>query len=126
MIMIDKCNPADFLNVTNHLLSIEKSKNEPVFIRTAIGRAYYASFLSCWEKLSEIGINIENDSSSHQNVITQLLEVDPFSADLLNNLRQHRRKADYYMSEKITYKIGTKCTKMSEEILRRIPSIKNK
>ena len=119
-----KCNPEEFLEVAEYLMNTDRFNKNSTYIRTAVGRSYYASFLCCWEKLSSIGIKIDSQSTIHRDVITKLLDKNSFISDLLDKLREERVKADYYMYEKFDNKRGNNSIKIAQEIQRRIPEIK--
>jgi len=62
-------------------------------IRTAIGRAYYASFLIA---RGAVGIN-EKTPEVHRRVVSDLYRRNPVIANKLHLLRRQRNFADYDM-----------------------------
>lgn len=93
-------------------------------IRTAIGRAYYAAFLFTREKLKGLGIQIRQEEKIHQEVIEKLKKKDTFSGDLLDDLREERIKADYYLNEHVKYHNGTKSARLSELIINKVRGLR--
>lgn len=63
------------------------------------------------------------DEKIHKEVIEKLKERDSFSADLLDDLREERIKADYYLNESFKYEQGIKCAKISEIIMNKVRSL---
>ena len=93
------------------------------FLRTAIGRTYYAAFLLTREKLTGMGITLRQDEKIHKEVIEKLKERDSFSADLLDDLREERIKADYYLYESFKYEQGISCARISELIINKVRNL---
>lgn len=89
--MADKSfDPREFLSVAAHLAQV----GDEASLRTAVGRAYYASFLLARDKT---GITIGRDL--HRQVIDALglLPGCEDTAELLESLRRLRVRADYQL-----------------------------
>lgn len=81
-------NPREFLNLAGELILLSDGEGK---IRTAIGRAYYASFLIARDA---IGIN-EKMPEVHRRVVSVLYGRNPVIANKLHLLRRQRNFADY-------------------------------
>ena len=104
-------DPSDFLD-----LSIELGRNNEARIRTAVGRAYYASFLTArnafdiWEKTPEV----------HRLVLSMLYRKNPVIANKLHYLilarRGHIGMPGYKETqEKNDRRIGCSCLSFAQE-----------
>lgn len=93
--MID---PKGFLAVANTCMKV----GDEAHLRTAISRAYYALFLECQKTLENWGICVRKTDNSHVAVyrcLNNCGEEDMQAlAGVLNQLREHRRIADYDLS----------------------------
>jgi uncharacterized protein (UPF0332 family) len=81
-------NPIEFIVLARELLL---PGDEEGRIRTAMGRAYYASFLIARDA---VGIN-EKTSDVHRRVVSVLYRRNPVIANKLHLLRRQRNFADY-------------------------------
>ena len=81
-------NPIEFIDLARELL---RSSDGEARIRTAMGRAYYASFLIA---RGAVGIN-EKTPDVHRRVVSALYQRNPVIANKLHLLRRQRNFADY-------------------------------
>jgi len=81
-------NPIEFLDLARGLLRLSDGEGK---IRTAIGRAYYGSFLIARDA---VGIN-EKTPEVHRRVVSVLYRRNPVIANKLHLLRRQRNFADY-------------------------------
>ena len=79
-------NPSDFLD-----LAIEIGMNNEAKVRTAVGRAYYASFLTARNAMAIE----EKGTDVHRIVLSILYRKNPVIANKLHYLRRQRNIADY-------------------------------
>ena len=67
--------------------------------RTAISRSYYGAFHCAVELLAEFGVMINRNHTAHQEVYARLFQTNlaeaQEAANLLNDLRGERNRADY-------------------------------
>lgn len=88
--------PKEFVIFANELL---KSKCGPPEVRTAISRSYYAAFHVSKNFLKEIGFEIKDGPSGHQEVNSHLnnsrMAEIISAASKLGDLRSRRIDADY-------------------------------
>ena len=108
--------PQNFLEFADQLLS-DKRYEEQGRLRTAIGRAYYAAFLSTKKKLEEIGFSFRDVERIHREVIEALMNLDYSMGDRLEALRNYRVDADYKMEASITPLLGISSVKLSQIII---------
>jgi uncharacterized protein (UPF0332 family) len=101
-------DPSDFLD-----LAMELEKNNEAKIRTVIGRAYYASFLTARNTMS-IG---EKTPELHKMVLSFLYRKNPVIANKLHYLRRQRNIADYDTELVIEADGADKAVKLAEEII---------
>lgn len=101
-------NPSDFLD-----LAMELEKNDEARIRTAIGRAYYASFLTARNTMS-VG---EKTPEVHKMVLSIMYRKNPVIANKLHYLRRQRNIADYDTELVIEANDAEKAVKLAEEII---------
>ena len=79
-------DPSDFLDLAREL-----GKNNEARIRTAVGRAYYASFLAIRNSMA-----IEEKTPEvHRKVLSMLYKKNAVIANKLHYLRRQRNIADY-------------------------------
>jgi len=81
-------NPIEFIDLARELLLPSDGEGR---IRTAMGRAYYASFLIA---RGAVGIN-EKTPDVHRRVVSALYQRNPVIANKLHLLRRQRNFADY-------------------------------
>jgi uncharacterized protein (UPF0332 family) len=101
-------DPADFLN-----LAIELERNNEASIRTAVGRAYYASLLTA---RNAFAIE-ENKSDVHRMVLNMLYRKNPLIANKLHYLRRQRNIADYDTGLVMGADDADKAVKIAAEII---------
>lgn len=99
-------NPLDYLPFARQL--IDNSDNE-IYIRTAIGRAYYAVYLYAANKYLQAKNNapeIQSIIQSHARFIFELKKehntLFKTIGNQLFNLKEYREKADYHVNITIT------------------------
>jgi len=109
--------PRKFLKLAEILIEDEKYE-KPARIRTAIGRAYYASHLFVKEKMQQAGWKVPDDHNVHNFVIDELLDSEiPQIGSQLDQLFQKRRDADYYMDALLEISEGRYCVQLSQGII---------
>ncbi len=86
---------AAFLNIAKFLLS---ERADESYVRTAIGRAYYAAFLEARDFCESSGLPISS-GNTHVEVrrCLESLHLEALAIDL-RNLHTHRKHADYDVS----------------------------
>jgi hypothetical protein len=109
--------PRKFLKLAEILIDDGKYER-PARIRTAVGRAYYASHLFVKEKMQQAGWKIPDDHNVHSFIIEELLETEVSQiGSQLDHLFQKRRDADYYMDASLELSEGKYCIQVSQEII---------
>ena len=92
-------DPARFLDIAKELTS---GPGDESHLRTAAGRAYYATHLRARETLVASGdFRPEQKGEDHQTVIEKLRERGGPEGDILDRLRNLRRRADYRLNVKV-------------------------
>ncbi|HWK80994.1 MAG TPA: hypothetical protein VNP95_09495 [Thermomicrobiales bacterium] len=82
----------EFLVVADHLMHDDRES----FLRSSIGRSYYAAYLEARSFCERyLGFIRSSSSREHQIVATLLLGFDPSVADTLRFLRRYRNTADH-------------------------------
>jgi len=101
-------NPSDFLDLAREL-----GKNNESRIRTVVGRAYYASFLTIRNVMA-----IEKKTSEvHRMVLSSLYRKNPVIANKLHYLRRQRNIADYDTELVIGADDADKAVEFAEDII---------
>lgn len=89
--------------------------------RSAVSRAYYASFHSCREVIEELGLSVPDHSASHQRVINALRDSGDRKLKALSNklkdLKGMREKADYDIEYRLPKHTLTVAIRKAEIIL---------
>jgi uncharacterized protein (UPF0332 family) len=101
-------DPSDFLD-----LAIELGSNDEARIRTAVGRAYYASFLTA---RNAFAIE-EKKTDVHRMVLNMLYRKNPLIANKLHYLRRQRNIADYDTCLVMGSDDADKAVKIAAEII---------
>jgi uncharacterized protein (UPF0332 family) len=114
--------PRHFLELADKLLN-DKKYDKEARIRTSIGRAYYAAFLSAMRKLESFGFSFTNVDRIHREVIEALKTKDGGLGSKLDDLFEFRVQADYFMDAMVT-NFGDKCCRFSEHIINRLEDLK--
>ena len=115
-----KCNPVDFNKVSNRILNIPNMKNDSVFIRTAVGRSYYSAFLLAKELLEHKGRYVQDNKKVHKETIENVKLFNDFLGDQLDNLREERVSADYYMNEEFDWDRGNNCYELANYLIKEL------
>ena len=90
--------PADFLSLAFTLRNGDEASR-----RSAVSRAYYASFLHARERLTSTGrIVATRTGRDHQRVIGAIRLVDSASGNMLDRLRRLRTRADYDLTSTVS------------------------
>jgi uncharacterized protein (UPF0332 family) len=105
-------DPSDFLE-----LATELGTNDEARIRTAVGRAYYASFLTA---RNAFAIE-EKKPDVHRMVLNVLYRNNPLIANKLHYLRRQRNIADYDTGLVMGAVDADKAVKIAAEIIGEIP-----
>jgi len=123
--MIRVYDPRRFLDLANRIL-IDGDYERESRARTAISRAYYAAFLTAYQKLREKGVRIPESSEIHRVVIQTFMEKGlSVIGNPLDQLREKRVDADYHMDSNITVSLGQNCARLSEYVIGLIDGITN-
>src|SRR3972149_7082703 len=101
-------NPSDFLDLAREL-----GKSSEARIRTSMGRAYYASFLTVRNSL-DIS---EKAPEVHRLVLSMLYSMNPVIANKLHYLRRQRNLADYDTELVVGEEEADRALKFSGDIL---------
>ena len=112
-----------FLNVAK---KIKESTNldEQGKFRTAIGRAYYAAFLTAREYLKFHKAKKFDKDRQHQDVLDTLDELEQYDLkNMLDKLRDNRVNADYALNVWIEMELCEKSLMLSEEIINSVEGI---
>lgn len=105
------------MKLAERLIDDEKYE-EPARIRTAVGRAYYASHLFVKEKMRRGGWRIPDDHTVHNFIIDELLESEISQiGSMLHDVYEKRRIADYYMDASLKLSEGKYCIQVSQQII---------
>ena len=116
-------NPEIFLNIAKKIKE-DKTLNEQGKIRTIIGRAYYAAFLSAREYFRLYKAKSFDKEHQHQDVIDALDEFDAYNLKYwLEQLRDNRVKADYYLNNFLDMNLCENSLLLSKEIIDGIEGI---
>jgi uncharacterized protein (UPF0332 family) len=101
--------PREFLKLAEHLVVAQNAGAS--HFRTAIGRAYYATFHLSIQVLGELGLPPSEASTAHQEVIRLLQQSGDDdlagTGGLLDDLRTDRLKADYKLRDQTADKRPT-------------------
>jgi hypothetical protein len=109
--------PRKFLKLAERLIDDEKYE-EPARIRTAVGRAYYASHLFVKQKMQQAGWSVPDDHNVHNFIIDELLDSEISQiGSMLDKVYEKRRIADYYMDTPLKLSEGKFCIQVSQEII---------
>lgn len=115
--MFTRFDPKKFLTFAKDL-SKDNKHDFQTRIRTCIGRAYYAAFLSSLDTQTARRHTFSDPKIIHQLVIDSFKSDDlSHIANKLDKLREFRRKADYYMSENFSSGDVDNCIILAENIL---------
>ena len=92
-------NPRDFQKIAEQLVA----NNRPADLRTAVSRAYYATFNVCSDILRDMGFKIPRNATAHGEVRKRLSgsgdgEVSRIGSQL-GDLHNRRLEADYRMNK---------------------------
>jgi len=114
-------SPRLFLRLANQLLNDKKYHTE-AGVRTIVGRAYYAAFLSAMIKLRILGHSFRDVHRIHKEVIEALSSRDGGLGSKLDALFDYRVQADYDM-DAVVINLGDKCCRFSEHIINRLEDL---
>lgn len=96
-------DPSDFLSFAQSLSAAKASEAQ---LRTCVGRAYYAAFLTARERpkidaaVRALPKRIRKKLGYHRTVVTALRKIDSGMGNQLDDLRKLRLLADYKLEEK--------------------------
>jgi len=116
-------NPVIFLEVARKIKDNNDLHGEGKF-RTAIGRAYYAAFLTTREYLATRYLIKFEKERQHQKVLDKLDELEEFTLrNMLDTLRDNRVNADYFLKTLIDKELCENCLDLSEQIIGSVEGI---
>ena len=109
-------DPVQFFNLASQLCSPSAAE---AYLRTSIGRCYYASFLTARERLATYGhYRPLGTGADHQGVIDTLARLGrrPLR-DRLDSLRQLRARADYDLQRPMGFKDTERAKRLAQNLL---------
>ena len=116
-------NPEIFLEIAKGINESNDLDEQGKF-RTAIGRAYYAAFLTTREYLKSHKAKKFNKERQHQDVLDALDEFEEYYLkNMLDKLRDNRVNADYFLNVLIDMNLCEKCLIISEQIINSVEGI---
>ncbi len=116
-------NPLIFLSLAKKIKD-DGNMDEQGKFRTAIGRAYYAAFLTTREYLIRHKAKKFDKDHQHKDVLDVLDELDAnILKNMLDRLRDNRVKADYYLNTILNKDLCENSIVLSEEIINSIEGI---
>lgn len=121
--IINFFNPEIFLDVAKRIKE-NNELDEQGKLRTVIGRAYYAAFLTTREYLKRYKGKTFDKERQHQDVLDALDDLDKYDIkNWLDSLRDNRVNADYYLNILLDMELCEKSIILSEEIINSIEEI---
>ncbi|MFX1396851.1 MAG: HEPN domain-containing protein [Promethearchaeota archaeon] len=109
-------NPEIFLEIAKKIKDCT-TFNEDGILRTSVGRAYYAAFLTIRSRLELKGFSY-NSVGQHSDVRDNLKDLGYDTlANFLEELFNKRVVADYNLKKSIDHKLCEYCILLSEEII---------
>jgi len=116
-------DPEIFLEIAKEIRKFKSIDLEGRF-RTAIGRSYYAAFLTALEKLRGKGVKFTDDSRIHSDVRDGLYRIKKSNiASKLESLFKIRVDADYKLRSKIDEGKYNSSIRLSENIINLVSKI---
>lgn len=109
-------DPQHFLDLATNIISDTKYHDEARY-RTSISRAYYAAHLVSRKKLESKGYNFPIDENIHKNVIDCMKKINYYIGDMLYQLKQKRKDADYEVNKQITNYLTTYSKTLAEAVI---------
>ncbi len=116
-------DPREFLDLANQIYT-DKSYNHEAAWRTVISRAYYASFLASFKRLSDLKRNFQDSDRIHRDVIEAVMGMNSGVGNWLETLRTARVAADYKLMASIQKGNCQNLLRLAEHILRDIPQVR--
>jgi uncharacterized protein (UPF0332 family) len=113
--------PEKFLALAAKLVN-DTDYDEATRVRTAIGRAYYASFLSARDRLESLGYKFPN-KSTHKAVYEVVNGKNTMIGNMLAALHDARIESDYQMKSGVNLKVAKKCVTISKMLAISVPSL---
>jgi uncharacterized protein (UPF0332 family) len=107
-------DPVDFLHLAKKLLSGDEAS-----LRTAVSRAYCASFLLARDRL---GLS-SRAPEVHQEVIKRMYDTGPSIAHNLHLLRHNRNSADYDTKVPLSYADAQQAIELGERTVEGINAL---
>ncbi|MHA1698161.1 MAG: HEPN domain-containing protein [Promethearchaeota archaeon] len=117
-------DPEIFLEISQRIQEFNNVNSEGLF-RTAIGRSYYAAFLTALKKLRSKGVKINDNSRIHADVRYILIEKFHKSniASKLENLFKLRVESDYNLHTRIDMKKWQISLRLAQNIINLVNEI---
>ncbi len=116
-------NPKIFLDVARRIKD-SNDLNQQGKLRTVIGRAYYAAFLTTREYLKKHKARTFDKDRQHQDVLDALDDLEEYNLkNWLDKLRDNRVNADYILNILIDIELCEKSLIISEEIINSIEGV---
>jgi hypothetical protein len=117
-------DPLRFLNVADFVLASSSYQSEE-YLRTGVGRAYYAAHVSARDYLDS-RVKLQRDKAgkpTHQGVVDALKRGTlPYVGDALDQLMDKRHVSDYEMGSQVTLADLTEARILAETVLRNLSS----
>ena len=109
-------DPIDFFSLSKQICD-DLNYNEEARLRTAINRAYYSAFLSCYLLLSKQGKKFKNKYTIHKDVRKACNNLDRTIGNKLEKLHEdYRVPSDYFIEIEITQHMKEMAFLLAEEI----------
>lgn len=108
-------DPVDFLHLAKKLISGDEAS-----LRTAVSRAYYASFLLARDRL---GLSLRAPEV-HRKVIKRMYDRKPSIGNTLHLLRHNRNSADYDTKVPLSYADAQQAIELGERTVEGINALK--
>ncbi|TXT61722.1 MAG: hypothetical protein BAJALOKI1v1_1100011 [Promethearchaeota archaeon] len=111
-----KLNPYEFIDLANKLVEDQDYLDEPRY-RTVISRIYYGTIhlLMLIKKISIRDIN-----RFHYELIQKLKLIDISLGGWIENLKEKRVKADYYLNQRVGKSVVEEAYKLFKRIEQKI------
>src|SRR5258708_4786976 len=123
-------NPRQFLDLARELAA--KKDGPPLSQashRSAVSRAYYAAYNTTVAYLKKIGVEIADQTRSHEAVRRAFSECsDPTAeviGEILGDLRAQRRSADYVMDDGESQATAQASCDQAEEVFDQLSRLRN-
>jgi uncharacterized protein (UPF0332 family) len=112
-----------FLELAEQLTN-DTDYDETSRVRTAIGRAYYAAFLTVRRRLEGLGFSFPNDYRVHGAVIGSAKQRHSGIGNRLETLFTTRSDADYKMNARMDHPLASHCLRVSRAVFQMLDQLR--